>query len=124
ARLANAHAEAYITQGLELYSRATQEALRFLEGKLVELKERVEKSETALNHYRRDRGIISLDDKENMVAERLTAFTKLMTKAEAERITLETQVRLIRKGAYESLPTVINSTLIQTLKEQLARLEG
>src|SRR5207237_6312001 len=45
ARVANAHAEAYVSQGLELYNRATQEALRFLEGKLVELKERVEKSE-------------------------------------------------------------------------------
>jgi len=32
--------------------------------KLAELKDRVEKSEAALNRYRQDRGIISLDNRE------------------------------------------------------------
>src|SRR3989442_2119988 len=124
ARVANAHAEAYISQGLELYTRASKEALRFLEGKLGELKERVEQSENALNRYRRDKGILSLDDKENIVVERLSDLNKLLTEAEAERIALEAQARLVRKREYDSLPAVINSTLIQTLKRQLARLQG
>ena len=72
ARLVNAHATAYMHYGVELRTRANIEAQQFLEEKLVELKERVEKSEAALNDYRRDKGILSLDEKENIVVDRLS----------------------------------------------------
>jgi capsular exopolysaccharide synthesis family protein len=124
ARLANAHAEAYIRQGVGLRSKASQEAQKFLEEKLVELQERVEESEGALNSYRRDKGILSLDDKENIVVERLADLNKRLTEAEADRIGLEAHVRLIRMRDYDALPAVINSALIQTLKGRLVQLEG
>ncbi|MCH8055258.1 MAG: polysaccharide biosynthesis tyrosine autokinase [Deltaproteobacteria bacterium] len=124
ARLANAHAVAYSRYGFDLRSRANEEVLSFLEGKLLELKERVEESEAALNSYRRDKGIISIDDKGNLVLDRLVDLNKRLTEAEAERIALEAQVRGIRRGSYDALPAIINSPLIQTLKVQLAQLEG
>jgi capsular exopolysaccharide synthesis family protein len=123
ARVTNAHAQAYINQGLELHLQATRAAQHYLEGKLAELRERVEKSENALNSYRRENGILSLNDKENIVVDRLANLNKQVTDAEADRIGLEVQARLIRNRDYDSLPAVINSTLIQTLKEQLARDE-
>jgi polysaccharide biosynthesis transport protein len=124
AQLANAHTQAYIRQGLKFRALATENAEAFLEKKLVELKERMERSEAALNDYRRDKGIISLNDKENVVVERLADLNKRLTEAEADRITLQAQVQLIRQRAFDSLPDVINNKLIQTLKEQLSRLEG
>jgi succinoglycan biosynthesis transport protein ExoP len=124
ARLANAHAQAYIRQGLERRARANEEAQSFLQEKMEELKERVEQSEAALNRYRQARGIISLDDKENIVVERLADLNRRLIDAEAERIGLEGQVHLVRKRRYESLPAVINSALIQTLTAQAVRFEG
>src|SRR5689334_24328379 len=47
ARLANAHADTFIRQGAEQRNLATEEARSFLEGKLGELKKRVEDSENA-----------------------------------------------------------------------------
>jgi succinoglycan biosynthesis transport protein ExoP len=124
ARLANAHAQAYIRRGVELRTRTNEEAQRFLEDKLVELKARVEKSEAALNVYRRQKDIISLDDKENIVVERLADVNRRLTEAESARIALEGQVRLIRNGSYALLPTVTNNTLIQSLTAESARLEA
>ncbi|MCI0655792.1 MAG: hypothetical protein L0170_01830, partial [Acidobacteria bacterium] len=124
ARLANAHAQAYIRQRAELHSRVNDEARRFLEEQRGELKRRLEKSEAVLNRYRRDREILSLNEKENTVIERLVDLNKRLTEAEAERITLEAQVRLIRNRDYNSLPAVINSALIGQLKQQLTHLEG
>jgi polysaccharide biosynthesis transport protein len=124
AHMANAHAQAYIRQGLELRSRTNEEAQRFLQEKLVELKERVEKSEEALNRYRRTREIISLDDKENIVVDRLADLNRRLTEAEAERIGFEGQVQLLRGGSYDSLPAVVDNKLIQTLTAESARLEG
>jgi capsular exopolysaccharide synthesis family protein len=124
ARVANMHARAYLEQGIERRSHVNEEARHFLQGKLTELKDRVEKSEAALNRYRRDRGIISLDNRENIVVDRLADLNKRLTEAEADRIGLEAQTRLIRKHEYDALPAVIDNRLIQTLKGELARLEG
>jgi polysaccharide biosynthesis transport protein len=52
AQLANVHSASYVRYGLDLRSKTNEEALAFLEKKLLELKERVEKSEAALNSYR------------------------------------------------------------------------
>jgi succinoglycan biosynthesis transport protein ExoP len=124
AELANAHTQAYIRQGLKLRTRTNEEAQQFLKQRLVELKDRVKKSEEALNNYRREKGIISLDDKENVVIDRLSDLNKRLTEAEAERIALGAQVKLIHQRTYDSLPAVISNELIQKLKEQLSRLEG
>ena len=96
ARLANAHAFAYVRYGIDLRSQTNEEASEFLQQKLTELKERVEQSEAALNSYRRDKGIISVDDKQNVVVDRLLDLNKTLTAAEADRIALEAQVRTIR----------------------------
>ena len=124
ARIANAHVAAYIQQGFKLKSQANEEARKFLEGKLGELKDRVEKSEYTLNEFRRGKGIISLDDKENIVVERLADLNKRLTEAEAERIGFEAQARLIKSRQYDSLPAVIGNGLIQSLRGQIVQLEA
>jgi capsular exopolysaccharide synthesis family protein len=124
ARIANAHCMAYIRQGLGLYADASGEAQRYLDQKLVELRERVEKSEIALNNYRREKGILALSGRGNIVVDRLSDLNKELTEAEGNRIALEAQVKLIRERSYDYIPEVVNSTLIQTLKQNLIQLQG
>ena len=124
ARIVNAHAQAYIRQGLDLHRAVNEEAQHFLEGKLGELRERVEKSETALNAFGRANEIISLTDKQNIVIDRLDELNKDLTAAETDRISLEAQEQLIQQRAYDSLPAVIDNDMIQKLKEELIKLEG
>jgi polysaccharide biosynthesis transport protein len=124
AQIANAHADAYIRQGFTMRHQANEEARKFLEAKLAELKDRVEKSENTLNDFRRQKGIISLDEKENIVVDRLADLNKRLTEAEAERIGLEAQARLIKRRQYDSLPAVIGNGLIQSLKSQVVQLEA
>jgi succinoglycan biosynthesis transport protein ExoP len=124
ARVANMHARAYLEQGIELRSHANDEARQFLREKLAEYKNRLEKSEAALHRYRQDKGIISFENRDNIVIDRLADLSKRLTEAEADRIGLEAQTRLIRQNEYNALPAVINNRLIQTLKIELTHLEG
>ena len=123
ARIANGHAEAYIDRGVEMHSQASRDAEKFLKQKLVELKEQLEKSEVALNDYRRAKGIIpglmSLDGKDAVVIDRLTDLSKDLTRAQVERIGLEAQVELIHKHMYDSLPVVTNDKLVQEMQANL-----
>jgi polysaccharide biosynthesis transport protein len=124
AQIANAHADAYIQQGFKLRTQASEEARKFLETKLAELRDRVEKSEKSLNDFRRGKGIISLDDKENIIVDRLADLNRRLTEAEADRIGFEAQARLIKNRQYDSLPAVIGNGLIQSLKGQIVQLEA
>ena len=126
ARIVNAHVDAYIRRGMELHAQAGEEAVHFLEGKLAELKDRVEKSEAALNSYRKSRGIVafSLDDGGKLRSMRLEALDKAFTGAETALIGLEAEVQQINKQDYDSLPQVVDSPLIHSLSEQFAKLEA
>ena len=124
ARIVNAHARAYIAQGLALRTHANDEARRFLEERLSELRARLGRSEAALNAYSKEHGIVSLDDKSNVVIDRLADLNHRLTAAEGERIGAEADFRLVRERATDSLPAVLESPVVRTLKEDLARLDG
>jgi polysaccharide biosynthesis transport protein len=124
ARVANAHVSAYGRYGIDLRSQTNVEATVFLQEKLIELRERVAQSEAALNSYRKNKGIISVDTKENIVIERLTDLNKSLTSAEIDRITLEAQVRSIRGRNYDEVPAVRGSASINALKADLSKAEA
>lgn len=128
ARISNAHAQAFIRQGIRFKSQTNEEAERFLKKKLGDLRNRLEDSEVALNAYRRKKGIIpglmSLNGKEGVVVDRLTDLSKDLTTAQVKRISLEAQVDMIRHGHYDSLPAVAQNTGIQTLQGQLDTVQA
>jgi capsular exopolysaccharide synthesis family protein len=124
ARVANTHVREYIQRGMELNTQAGKNAQQFLATQLIAMRQRVEQAEAALNSYRRDRGIVafSLDDKNKIMTQRLQELNGELSKAEVQNITLQAQIMLIEQGDYDSLPAVVNSTLIQNLKLDVARL--
>src|SRR5208337_2949690 len=128
AAVVNAHAMEYMRQGIEIRSQADREAERFLQDKLVELKEKLEKSEIALNDYRREKGIIpglmSVNGKDAVVLDRLADLSKELTTARIARIGLEAQLQMIKNQHYDSLPAVMGNSLVQTLESQLNDLYG
>jgi capsular exopolysaccharide synthesis family protein len=128
AELANAHAKAYIGQGISLHSQANEAARKFLEERLGELKTQLERSEIALNAYRQDNGIIpgliSLDGKETVVMDRMTELSKSLTEAEVQKISLESEMQLIREGQYDALPQVVADTGATALKGQMDELDA
>ncbi len=129
AAITNAHVRTYIRQGLELHAQTGKNVEEFLRQKLIDLKDKVEQSEAALNKYRRDRGIVALgsaDDKASGKAsplmQRLEELNSELTQASGKRITLETEHQLIVGKDYDFLPQVISNQVIQNLKEQVAQL--
>jgi len=129
ARIVNAHVEAYIHQEMEIHSQTGHDAEDFLQQKLTEIKDKVEKSEAALNDYRRKRGIVTDLNQDPMKPEqgqpllqRLNELNTELSKASGDKIKLETLHQLVARGRYESLPEVLNSPVIQELKEESAKL--
>jgi len=120
ARIANKFAEDYIQQNLEVKWDETEKASQWLQGKLVELKGKLEKTEDALEAYAKANSILFVNDKQNMATERLDQLLTEYTKAQADRYQKESENSLVQAGQIQDLPGVLANGMIQNLEEKLA----
>ena len=128
ARVANAHAKAYIDQNLELKFLASKVASDWLGTKLAEQGKQVEASENELQRYREQTDSVSLDPRNDIVAQKLIDLNAAVTRAKTERISRETlynQLRAIgqNRQALDTFPAIQSNPFVQQLKAQLADLE-
>jgi uncharacterized protein involved in exopolysaccharide biosynthesis len=121
--LANAHATTFIRMILENRFNLTQEARDFLGKKLAELREKVVRAETALNRFRQEHGVVSLEKGENIIVDRLMDLNKELTKVRAERIEAESLHRMVQNRNTQYLAQVLTNPLIQQIKASVANLE-
>ena len=119
----NTLAANYIQQNLESRFDATQQAKEWLTGQLEDLKAKVERADEALEAFGSNHGIISLDEKENVIILRLKELNEALTKAESERMAKEGLYKQT-KGSSDSLPSILENRLIQDLKQTYIQLEA
>jgi polysaccharide biosynthesis transport protein len=128
ARIANALADGYIRQSLELRSTTTKEASDFLTQQLAEQRTKLEASEQALQTYRERTGSVSLEERQNVVVQRLADLNAALTRAATARIQKEAAYNQVKNvvqdpGVVDSLPTVLSNPFVQQQKAELAQLQ-
>ncbi len=121
--LANNHATAFVQMILENRFNLSQEARDFLSKKLTEVRDKVVKAENALNKFRQEHGVVSLEKGENIVVDRLVDVNKQLTSARADRIQTESLYQMTRNKDPDYLAQVLSNPLIVQMKGTLAKLE-
>ena len=92
------------------------------------MREKVEKAELALQTYKEEHGAVSFEERQGMVIQQLAELSSTLTKANTEFIGLQTLYREMQQVAanpdrVESLPSVVENGLIQTLRQDYAVLQ-
>ena len=128
AEVANAHARRYIEENLELRFAASKQASDWLAARLAEERERVERSEAALQAYREKHDAFSLAEGQDIVVQKLTELNTAVTRAKTNRIEQEARYRhLVAVRAdrrdLDAVPAILSNPLVQQLKVDLARLQ-
>jgi capsular exopolysaccharide synthesis family protein len=123
ARIANRLSNDYIDQNLQVKFDETMRASDWLQGELVQLKAKLEKSEDILQSYARANSIIFVEEKQSLVNERLKQLQEEYTKAQAVRFEKEPLYNLVQAGRVQDLPGFLDNRLIQDLTERLAELQ-
>jgi len=118
--------EEYAEQNLAIKLESSQNMLDWLAKELDKQLKKVQDSEQALATYREKQNAMSLDDKQNIVTQRLTALNDAMIKARTEKISKESlfnQVKSISGGASpDAIPAIAGSQQVQTLKNKMNEL--
>jgi polysaccharide biosynthesis transport protein len=128
ATVANAMAKAYIAQNLEFKFLSSKEASDWLGERLGEQRKQVETTEQALQRYREQTDSVSLEEKQNIVVQKLADLNGAVTRAKTERIQKEAaynQIRAIQEDrtAIDTFPAILSSVFIQQQKGELADLQ-
>ena len=128
-RILNTLARAYIEQHLEYKLMASKEATDWLGQRLGEQRKQVESAESALQRYREQNDAISLEDRENIVVQKLADLNAAVTRAKTVRIEKEAlynQLRAIQADqvALDTFPAVLSNSYIQQQKADLTSLQS
>jgi chain length determinant protein EpsF len=129
ANVANGFAQAYLAVSLDLRTQPTREAAAWFEGQLNGLRTRMSQAQSKLTAYQKQKGVISVDDRMDIEAARLSELsTQLLT---ARNATYDAQARhkqaadlVASGGSPDALPEVMTSPAIMAVKLDLARAES
>jgi len=124
---ANALAEAYVEQNLDVKQQNTTKTLDWLGEQIAERERALQASEQALADYRDANNALSLGDN-NVVANRLNFFNEQVNQARTRRVQRESLYNRIKdvKGddpAADTFPIIANNGNFQRIRLEISRLE-
>ena len=127
AGVANRLAELYVMSTRESQSEPTGRAREWLAEQIEVLRKRVAESESAAETFRAKAGLLK-GKEATLGTEGLSELSTQITLAESARSEAQAKARAIRdllenSGSVDASPDVLNSTLIQRLREQQVALE-
>lgn len=128
AAIANALARAYIEQNMEFKFLSSKEASDWLGQRLAEQRKQVEASEQAVQRYREQTDSVSLEEKQNIVVQKLADLNAAVTRAKTERIQKEAaynQIRTVQndRAVLDTISAILSNSFIQQQKSELAQLQ-
>ena len=124
ASIANAHAKAYISLSDFRRFNSTSGAKEFLEKEINIVQSRLETSEKQLNDFARKNGVIDVEDRNNIMMERLGELNRSLSEVQARRIDAETKSVQAKSSDSEFLSGVNDDPLISALRQEQASLKS
>jgi len=105
--LADRYAQLYIHSQTTLRGQSTEQAVAFLDDQTVELKYRLETEEAALQAYRSDNDLVTVEQSQQIVTERLSDLSRAVTEARVRLVGAESYRNQIN-AAGDKLDLIMN----------------
>jgi polysaccharide biosynthesis transport protein len=114
----------YINWEMDRKIDAAKAAKQQLDKQINLVRAEMEKSETQKNQYAKEKGIVSLDSRMNLIYQQLEKMNDSLAKAEAERIEKGELYRYTQGSDLSSSPLILQNSLVQALRQQYIDLMG
>jgi uncharacterized protein involved in exopolysaccharide biosynthesis len=125
--LANVTAESYIEFNTDNRMKATQNTLKWLTAQLYEMKKKLEDAEAEFLKYKQNAKLLSMEDSQKVIAQKITDFNDAYLKARNRRMELDAKLSQLRRfssvGGVPHLRSLIDNELINALYGELVKSE-
>ena len=125
-QLAQSMVKEFVERSFEQKLSVSETANDFLRQEADRLKAKLQNAEQAVQKYREDFKAVSLEDKQNIIVEKLKNLNLKVTDAKSDRLKLEADVAAIRAGNAKTpeelllLPSVAALPVVVELRKELA----
>lgn len=120
--IANQVAQSFIDQRLDQTSETSDLARQFIQEQVLQVKQKLQKSEEELVAYAKDAGITITGDDKSLIGSNIEALNTALATAIQDRLDAGRVVEQIDKGRGSSLGPVLESQGLQKLSDKLADL--
>src|SRR5215831_50697 len=129
ATLANAFAQAYIDQNLELKMFPAQKTAVWFNHQIQELRKNLQEAQAKVLQAQQEKGLVAVDERFDVENARLTEVTNQLVQAQTQVYDNQSRAKQLKEFLAqdknpEFLPEVLASPLINSLKQQLALSEA
>ena len=126
--IANAVGRAYIKFNMSNRMASSENTLSWLTDQLYEMKKKLEDAEQDFLAYKQNVKLISVEDKQKIIAQKITDFNDAYLEARNKRMELDTRLEQLRRMAQADkdmplLRSLIDNPLISQLHSQLVNAE-
>ncbi|HVZ16948.1 MAG TPA: polysaccharide biosynthesis tyrosine autokinase [Terriglobales bacterium] len=122
AKIVNTLVNVYIEQNFKAKFESAMQTSDWLSKQLSDLQLKVETSQEKLVQYQKAHGILGIDEKQNIVTQKLDELNRELTAAEADRIQKEARYRMTTSGSSELIANMDSNALLPVLRKQEADL--
>jgi polysaccharide biosynthesis transport protein len=129
-RLAESMIKEFVNLSFEQELGLSETASDYLRKESDGLKAKLENAERAVENFREEHNAVSLEDKQNIIVDKLKDLNLKVTEAKGERLRLEADVLAIKQGKAKtadellSLPSVATLPVVAALRQELADRES
>jgi capsular exopolysaccharide synthesis family protein len=123
AAIANNIVATYIEDNYRTHYESIMQASDWLAKQISDLQQRVETSQEKLVRYQRENGMLGIDEKQNIITQKLDDLNKGFTEAQADRITKQAAYETAKEGKLDQVPDSAGG-LGSTLRQQEAILRA
>lgn len=122
AKMANAYASIYQELSIKLSAEPSQNAASYFSNQIEVLRDKLEKAQEKLSHYRQSTGVVNVDESLDVELRQLNELSSQLVLAQAE-LSRSTSEQIDNNLLSKSLD-VSDNTLIDNLKTRLAEAES
>lgn len=122
-QIANTLVKTFVEENFRTKYESTSQTADWLSRELSDLQLKMQVSEEKLVRYEKEKGILGIDEKQNVVTAKLDELNKELTEAETDRMQKEANYNLAQSGDPSAFAKLTADNLLEKLRGQQAELE-
>jgi capsular exopolysaccharide synthesis family protein len=121
-KVADAVAQAFIDVLVDMQMEVSGYSINWMSQKAEIQRKKLEESEQELQNYKKQQDIVTIEDKETVLPERLADLSKNMTVSETRRkelLAVYNQVKNVRREQLETIPAVAANVSLESINQKI-----
>ncbi|NLD69599.1 MAG: chain length determinant protein EpsF [Limnobacter sp.] len=124
ARIANGFAAAYVNATLDLTTEPARNYAQLFETQVDDYRARLSAARQRLWEYQQRTGIVTGEERNDIVSTRLQELSSQLVRLEAEALASASRLDALRDSSRDTMPEIVGNAMLASIRTEIARAQG